>query len=60
MRQLLADYRKDYMTDQYIQGAFFGALVLCVLMLNFPKDRECEVRVNYGKVVNVSVGHYVD
>ena len=29
--------------NQYVQGAFCGALVLCILMLNFPEHKTCEV-----------------
>jgi hypothetical protein len=44
------------MNDEYIKGAFLGALILCVLMLAFPKDQECFVKMNYKTGVHVSVG----
>ena len=44
--------------NQYIQGAFFGALVLCILMLNFPVSKACTVEIGKGNVTHVLVGAY--
>ena len=44
--------------NQYISGVFGGALVLCILMLNFPKDKACAVSVKQGNVTHVTVGAY--
>lgn len=44
--------------SQYINGIFFGALILCIFMLNFPAQKTCEVKINHGNgnVSNVQVG----
>lgn len=48
------------MNDDYIKGAFLGALILCVLMLAFPKDRECVVSMSHGKTMHVTVGSWAN
>jgi len=46
--------------NQYIQGAFCGALILCILMLNFPVKKTCVVEMGKGNVTHVLVGSYND
>lgn len=43
---------------QYINGIFVGALILCILMLNFPQQKTCEVKIKNGNgnVSHVQVG----
>lgn len=43
--------------DEYIKGAFFGAFIICVFMLNFSEPTVCEVTQLYsGNRVHVSYG----
>lgn len=44
--------------DQYIQGVFGGALVICLLMINFPEKHSCAVEIGKGNVTHVLVGSY--
>lgn len=46
------------MNDEYIKGAFLGALVVCLLMLNFPKERTCAVTITRGNISHVTVGDW--
>lgn len=46
------------MNDEYIKGAFLGALVLCLAMLVFPQERTCTVTMTHGKTMHVSVGSW--
>lgn len=44
--------------NQYIQGVFGGALIICLLMLNFPEQKSCGVKISHGNgnVTHVSYG----
>lgn len=44
--------------NEYIKGAFSGALVICILMLNFPEKKHCVVEIGKGNVTHVLVGAY--
>ena len=50
--------------NEYIKGAFFGALVICLAMLNFSEPKTCAVTVKHGNgntnVSYVTVGNYYD
>lgn len=46
--------------NQYIHGAFGGALILCIFMLSFPKQKTCVVEIGKGNVTHVTVGAYSD
>jgi hypothetical protein len=49
---------------QYIHGVFGGALVICLLMLNFSEPKTCAVTMKHGNGNNmvsyVTVGAYDD
>ena len=40
----------------FVQGIFFGALLICLLMLNFPKPTKCTVMVAYENKTFVTYG----
>lgn len=46
--------------DKMVHGFFYGMAFLCVLMLNFPKHKTCEV--DYGDVnhTHVRIGVWND
>ena len=44
--------------NEYIKGTFFGALIICLLMLNFPKSQACTVEIGKGNVTHIMVGAY--
>lgn len=44
--------------NEYIKGAFLGALVICILMMAFPKQRGCQIVLTKGSVTHVYVGDY--
>lgn len=46
--------------NQYIQGIFGGALIICLLMLNFPKHKTCEVNLQGQRIGHVSIGIWND
>lgn len=40
--------------ESMVVGMFLGALVLCILMLNFPAQKMCGVKISHG---NGNVSH---
>ncbi len=44
--------------DEFIKGAFFGALILCVFMLNFSEPKACFIQWGNGSVSHVKVGQW--
>lgn len=48
------------MINQYIQGVFGGALIICLLMLNFPKHQTCEVNLGGQRISYVKLGVWND
>lgn len=44
--------------EEYIKGIFGGALVICLLMMNFPERKQCVVEFGKGNVTHVLVGKY--
>ena len=44
--------------ESMVVGMFLGALVLCILMLNFPEQKNCSVKISHGNgnVAYVSYG----
>lgn len=47
-------------TDEYIKGAFLGALILCVLMLVFPEHKSCVIELQKGNQTHIYVGKYYE
>lgn len=46
--------------DRFMQGIFAGGLIICLLMLNFDKPRQCVVEFGRDNVTHVLVGKYND
>jgi len=44
--------------DSFVCGLFGGALVLSVIMLNFPQNKQCVVEMGRGNVTHVLIGEY--
>lgn len=44
--------------DNFVHGIFAGALVICLLMLNYEKPRQCVVEMGRGNITNVLIGDY--
>lgn len=44
--------------DSFVHGIFFGALVICLLMLNVAQDGECAISYRHNDIHVVSVGHW--
>ena len=44
--------------DEYIKGAFAGALIICLFMLNAHKPDQCMISVTRGQVTTITIGTY--
>lgn len=42
--------------ESFVLGIFFGALLICLFMLNYPKPTKCSVMVAYANKTFVTYG----